>query len=34
MGSKIGFLKANVTEGLKHPETSEEFKKFLKELKL
>lgn len=31
MGSKLGFLEANVAEGLKHPETGEEFKKFLKE---
>ena len=30
MGSKLGFLIANVTEGVKHPETGEEFKKFLK----
>ncbi len=32
MGSKTGFLKANVTKGLTHPETSEEFKKFIKEI--
>ena len=32
MGSKLGFLCANVTEGLRHPETGEEFKKFLKGL--
>lgn len=30
-GSKLGFLKANVTEAVKHPEIGEEFKKFLKE---
>ena len=28
-GSKIGFLKATVRFGLKHPETKEEFRKFL-----
>lgn len=32
MGSKLGFLKANVTKGLEHSETKEEFRKFLKEL--
>jgi UTP--glucose-1-phosphate uridylyltransferase len=31
MGSKLGFLRANVMEGVKHPEAGEEFKKFLKE---
>ncbi|MCL2095346.1 MAG: UTP--glucose-1-phosphate uridylyltransferase [Oscillospiraceae bacterium] len=31
MGSKLGFLTANVIEGVKHPETGEDFKKFLKE---
>ena len=30
-GSKLGFLKANVTEAVKHPEVGEEFKAFLKE---
>ena len=30
MGAKIGFLKANVVQGAKHPETGEEFKAFLK----
>ena len=29
LGSKIGFLEANVTEALRHPELSAEFKKFL-----
>ena len=32
MGSKLGFLKANVTKGLEHPETGEEFRKYLLEL--
>ena len=32
MGSKTGFLKANVVKGLTHPETAEEFKAFIKEL--
>ena len=32
MGAKIGFLKANVEQGLKHPETKEELKKFILEL--
>ena len=32
MGSKFGFLKANITKGLSHPETSEEIKKFIKEV--
>jgi len=31
MGSKLGFLRANVMEGVKHSETGEDFKKFLKE---
>jgi UTP--glucose-1-phosphate uridylyltransferase len=30
MGSKLGFLRANVIEGVKHPEFGEDFKKFLK----
>ena len=30
-GSKLGFLKANVTEAVKHPEVGEEFRAFLKE---
>ena len=29
MGSKLGFLMANVAKGLLHPETAEEFRKFL-----
>ena len=32
MGSKVGFLKANVTKGLSHPETKDELRAFLKEL--
>lgn len=30
MGSKLGFLQANVVKGLAHPETAETFKKFLR----
>lgn len=33
-GSKIGFLKATVDFGLKHKETKEDFRKYLKNLKL
>ncbi|MCL2099248.1 MAG: UTP--glucose-1-phosphate uridylyltransferase [Oscillospiraceae bacterium] len=32
MGSKFGFLRANIIEGLKHPETSGELRKLIKEL--
>ena len=32
MGSKTGFLKANVVKGLTHPETADEFRAFIKEL--
>lgn len=32
LGSKIGFLKANIVKGLEHPETREELREFLKEL--
>ena len=32
LGSKLGFLKANVVKGLEHPETKEEFRKYLLEL--
>ena len=32
MGSKLGFLQANVVKGLTHPETAETFKKFLREI--
>lgn len=34
IGSKLGFLIANVEQGLLHPETSDEFRKFLKGLEL
>ena len=34
MGSKLGFLKANITRGLLHPETKDQLREFLKELKL
>ncbi len=34
MGSKTGFLKANIVRGLSHPETRDELKAFLSELKL
>lgn len=30
-GNKLGYLKATVTFGLKHPETAKEFKKFLRQ---
>lgn len=33
-GSKIGYLKATVGFGLKHPETGDEFKKFLADIRL
>ena len=32
LGSKIGFLKANLVRGLEHPETKEELRAFIKEL--
>ena len=32
MGSKTGFLKANITKGLTHPETAEELKQFIKKI--
>ena len=32
MGSKIGFLKANITKGLEHPECAEELRRYLLEL--
>ena len=32
MGSKVGFLKANVVKGLENPETAEEFRAFLKSI--
>jgi len=33
-GDKLGYLKANVIYGLRHPKLGEEFKAFLKELEL
>ncbi len=32
LGSKLGFLKANVVKGLEHPETGAEFRAYIKEL--
>ena len=32
LGSKAGFLKANIVKGLSHPETAEELKAFIKEI--
>ena len=32
MGSKLGFLKANVVKGLSHKETAEDFREFIKEI--
>ena len=32
LGSKLGFLKANVVKGLSHPETAGEFREFIKEI--
>ena len=34
MGSKFGFLKANIVKGLEHPETAAELREFLKGLEL
>lgn len=34
MGSKLGFIMANIDVGLKHPETAEGLKEYLKSLKL
>ncbi len=34
MGSKLGFIMANIDEGLKHPETAQGLKEYLKSLKL
>ena len=34
LGSKVGFLKANIVKGLEHPETAEEIREFIKSLKL
>ena len=33
MGSKVGFLKANIVKGLSHPECAEELREFLSSLK-
>ena len=32
LGSKIGFLKANIVKGLSHPETSDELRAYIKEI--
>ena len=32
MGSKLGFLKANIVKGLEHPETGDELREFLSSL--
>ncbi len=32
MGSKLGFLKANVVKGLSHPETKDAFREYIKEI--
>ncbi len=32
LGSKVGFLKANIVKGLEHPETAEELREFIKEV--
>jgi UTP--glucose-1-phosphate uridylyltransferase len=32
LGSKTGFLKANIVRGLEHPETAEELREFIKEV--
>ena len=32
LGSKIGFLKANIVKGLEHPETKDELREFLRAL--
>ena len=32
MGDKLGFLKANIEEGLKNPEIKAEFKKYIENL--
>ena len=34
LGSKVGFLKANIVKGLEHPETAEEIREFIKSLEL
>lgn len=32
LGSKVGFLKANIVKGLEHPETKDELRAFIKEI--
>ena len=32
LGSKLGFLKANIVKGLSHPETGEGLAEFIKEI--
>jgi UTP--glucose-1-phosphate uridylyltransferase len=32
LGSKVGFLKANIVKGLEHPETKEEIREFIKQI--
>ena len=32
LGSKVGFLKANIVKGLNHPETRDEIRQFIKEI--
>ena len=32
LGSKLGFLKANIVKGLEHPETKDELRQFIKEI--
>ena len=32
LGSKLGFLKANIVKGLSHPETADGLKEFIKEI--
>lgn len=34
LGSKSGFLKANIVKGLEHPETAEEIREFIKSLRI
>ena len=32
LGSKVGFLKANIVKGLEHPETADEIREFIREI--
>jgi UTP--glucose-1-phosphate uridylyltransferase len=32
LGSKFGFLKANIVKGLTHPETKDSLREFIKEI--